>query len=157
MQRSSAWTLLLLALKQMCNSGRSTNPRLLHHVRPAQQMEHQPVPRRRGKKVPLPAHTSMYLLQHRTQETPAGACTFLLELKNCWGYPVQQHHFFPALSKAVITPLLGWLFLSPLPYTPWACSDLHCYSSSDLTGRKRAGMALFMEARSNEASLLSSL
>lgn len=54
-------------------------------------------PQEEGKKVPLPAHTSMYLLQHRTQETPAGACTFLLELKNCWGHPVQQHHLFPVL------------------------------------------------------------
>lgn len=54
---------LLLALKQMWNSGRSINPQFLpwvtgglcHCVRPAQQMEHQPVPRKEKKtKVPVP-------------------------------------------------------------------------------------------------------
>lgn len=51
--------------KQMCNSGRNVNSGFLsrvtvalcHRVRPAQQMEHQPVPRKKTKKkVTVPTH-----------------------------------------------------------------------------------------------------
>lgn len=67
---------LLLVLKQMHNSGRSINPRLLpsvtvclcHCVWPAQQMEHQPALKKKegvGGEWPCQL-TSMYLFQHRT-------------------------------------------------------------------------------------------
>lgn len=96
---------LLLLLKQMCNSGGSINPQLLlrvmaflhSHCSSAQQMEHQPVPRKRGKRSD---HTNSHLPTFSSSEHRKHLLD--LALKNVGGYLVQQHHH---ASSAVFTSL----------------------------------------------------
>lgn len=103
----------------MCNSGRSTNARLLprvtarlcHHGRPAQQVEHQRVPRKNGEKMSVLAHTSIYSSTKLRKHLLVPAL-FFLNSKMLEDILCSSTTWFQS-CEAVVTPLLGWLLLSP--------------------------------------------